>query len=158
MTEWGAAAIGGLVTAIMGGAGVFLVRYYRAHGDHLRVASEERRKDDAEGRKARREADAADRERESIIVRELKELVEQQRRDGMEYRQQIHDLRGDMQHLANELAVCRAGRARADERIAALEDALEEAGIAHRKWSPDSATGSDLHRPLPPVRPHEGNP
>jgi hypothetical protein len=47
----------------------------------------------------------------------------------------------------NANAVCEARNAKAEERIASLEEALEEAGIPHRKWAPDE--GSGTHRPLP---------
>ncbi len=173
---WGAAAIGGGIGTVISAAGVFAVRYFRGRGGYAKDVAEARVAVSAEERKARREQEDADRKarreqenteravrreeedaerkEESAILKEYKQLVREQKTDLAEQRQLIHDLRDEMQALATDLALCRAGRAKADERIAALEEALDDAGIAHRHWDPDAIDGggSKPHK-LPPGNP-----
>lgn len=159
MSGWGAAGVGSLMTATLIGVGTLVARYFRGKGGYAKdvadatvtVSAEERKArrehEDAQ-RQARRDEDDAERRQESAILREYKTLVAEQKTDLAEQRELIHKLRDQMQVLTNELAVCRAGRAKADERIAALEEALDEAKIPHRVWHPDG-DGSSPHKPLP---------
>jgi hypothetical protein len=113
----------------------------------LRGRHEIGRETAADERAARKEQAADERKADGVTIRELKELIQVLRSDGQEYRQQIHDLRDEMSVHANEAAICKAQRARAEERIAALEEALDRAGISHRKYDPDP---SGTHQVIPP--------
>ena len=160
MEAWGAATLGSLITAVLGALGLFLVRIWRTrHSISLE-------RDEAEHRQ-HRELSADEQKREGVVVRELRALVEEVRRERIEDRRQLHELRNEWQQretaqqvreaaMQVEVAQCRADRARAFERIAALEEALENAGIPHKKFDP---SGSNTHAPLPPTRPKppEGN-
>lgn len=149
-SEWGAAAIGALITAVLTGFGALLVRWYRALGVYKNDSAKAKVTLSEDERKTKREDEAAERKQESAILKEYKALVVQQRGELAENRQLIHDLRDKMQEMTNELASCEIGRARADERIGALEQALDDAGIAHRKWLPGSTgDGSGSHPKLP---------
>ena len=55
---------------------------------------------------------------------------------------------GQMQALAMELLLTKTHNGRCEERVLALEDALEAHGIPHRKWHPGD--GSAPHSPLKP--------
>jgi septal ring factor EnvC (AmiA/AmiB activator) len=140
LSGWGAAAVGGAAVAVLGAVAALLVNVIKAKGG-VQVELT-----DAE-RKARREDEAAGRKADTAMVKEYKELVAAQRADLAEHRKQIHDLRDDLQELSNKLAMCEMHHARAGERIAHLEDALEREGIPFRKWD---GSGSGGHAPIPP--------
>lgn len=126
-SPWGAAAFGGMVTAILTALGVFLVRLYNAKGRFaIKKAEVTQTLSDIE------------RKTESAILREYKQLVLEQKKDLNDQREQIHDLRSEMNILSIRLATCQAGRAKADERIANLEEALDREGVPYRKWSPNT--------------------
>ena len=134
--------------AAIGAIGLLVERFYKAKAGAAVTVS------DAE-RKARREDAAADSRRENLIIKELKELVEVQREDNAQNRQEIHDLRGDLQAMSMRVAACEAERAVLIERVGSLEESLEDAGIPHRKYRAPG-DGSVPHRPLP--RGHRPNP
>lgn len=112
------------------------------------------REDAEDERKARKEEAAEERRTEAIQVRELKELVNVLREDGQQFRQQIHDLRNEQQQMSNEIAICKAERARALERIAAHEEAMDRAGIKYRPYDPHLSnpfgSSGKLPKQLPP--------
>jgi hypothetical protein len=156
VTGWGAAGVGSLATAILLGLGALAAKYFRAKGGYAKDVAEAEAILAGQAREARREDDAAEAKRDNVTVKELKSLVEAYKQSHAESRQEIHELRDEMAVLSNKLTVCEVGCARRDERIAALEDALEEARIPHRKWNP-GAPGSGEHGSLktpPPARPN----
>jgi hypothetical protein len=170
MGDWGAAAVGSLATALLLGAGAFAVKLYRARGGFAKDTAAATVAVSAEERKARREQEDAalaarradedaERKQESAILKEYKQLAAEQREEIAEHRDLVHKLRDqmhamglqfakDLHQMGKELAACRQGRAKADERIASLEDALTQAKIPHRTWHPESDDGSGDHRPL----------
>ena len=117
-----------------------LVRLFPALDRFLKGRQESIRELAADERRERREDDASDRRAEAVAVRELKELIVVQRADISEYRQQRHADRTEMQAMFNKLSLCEQHHARAEERIAALEDALTKNEIPfHRRGSGPAA-------------------
>lgn len=152
MGEVGAAAIGSIMTAVLAGLGILIVRLYKARGGYANDIAGAEVMTSAEDHRQQTENASAEQKRESIVVKELKELVESLKTERAEDRKQIHDLRNQMNKIAIGLALCKAGRARADERIASLEEALDGAKIPHRRWTPDAEhEGSGSYDPLPPT-------
>src|SRR4051812_26370927 len=73
----------------------------------------------ADERQARKDQREADRKDDVAQVKELKELVGVQKQDMLDYRQQLHDLRGEFQTANTKILICEVDRARQAERIAA---------------------------------------
>lgn len=114
-------------------------------------------KDDAaDERTARREQTADDRKQDGVTVKELKELIGVLRADGLEYRDQLQKIRDAMSTVVLRSALCEAQRARAEERITALEEALDRAGVKYRRYNPDGL-GSGTHRSFPSGSDGKGN-
>lgn len=134
VNEWGAAGIASGIIAVLGGVGVLIERYYKVKRKYDKDSIVDKRKED------------------NAIVKEYKELAAKLKEDNQQNREEIHQLRNDMVKLSAELALCRIGRARADERIAALEQALDDEGIKYRKWSPESSSVSDSSGDHAPVK------
>lgn len=151
-SEWGAAAIGGLIVAVIGAIGLLIQRWYKAKGLYLKDDAEATVTISIEQQRLRSIEDQREKKQESDILKEYKQLVKEQKAEREEDRQLIHDLRDELNAVKLGLAICKAGRAKADERIAALEEALKKEGIEYRKWEPDSDTGlgtdSRPHTPL----------
>lgn len=146
-SEWGAAAIGALITAVLAGIGVLIVRWYRAKGTYENASAQAKVTLSEDERKTKREDEATERKQSAILIKEYKELRAEDRVEQAENRQLIHDLRDELNAVKNQLTLCQISRARADERIAALEQALDDARIPHRKWPADD--GSGTHSPAP---------
>lgn len=106
-------------------------------------------------REAKKEEIEQDRKTEAIQVRELKELVAVLRADGAEFRQQIHDLRDEMNVMGNNLALARAELARALERIASYEEAFEREGKPFRPFEPGVGPQSGRFKRTPTKPPQK---
>jgi hypothetical protein len=115
-------AVGTLAVTVGGVLGVWWLRIMsRRHQlrlDELAAARAARREEGAEERKSRKDT-----------IKELYDILEVQRADREQDRAHIHQLRGDLQAVHVELAVCKAERAEQARQIAALTEVLTEARL-----------------------------
>jgi septal ring factor EnvC (AmiA/AmiB activator) len=149
--DWTLAAI---VAAVSGVLGAVAKDAVPALLSYLGFRQRQKMEDAADERQTRKEQRESDRKEDNAQIKELKELIGVQKADMLDYRQQLHDLRGELQTANAKILVCEVDRARQAERIAAQAEwiqsmvaAMEEHGIAVRRPPPaDSGT----HTPLPP--------
>lgn len=131
----GGIGLGGVGVAI-GAGGKWLADYIRERRAYLLQSKD---KETAQQKQEREDDDAAQKRHHEAIIAGYEDLLKKVKFDlkRVEDRQDI---------LFREHTLCEKMRARAEERISALEDALRRAGIEFRQWNPD---GSGLHAPLP---------
>lgn len=149
--DWTLAAIVSAASGLLGAMATYGVP---ALLNYLGFRQRQKMEDAADERQTRKEERESDRKEDNAQIRELKELIGVQKADMLDYRKQLHDLRGELQTANNKILACEIDRARQAERIAAqaewiasMVEALEGKGIPVRRPPPaDSGT----HTPLPP--------
>lgn len=115
-------SVGTATVAVVGAIGW---QVYRVKSARWAFEREQKAADDkaAAGRKA------GDRRDRKDAIDEYQELLENQRRDLREFREEVHGLRDGMSALGNRLAVCEWDRSRLNQMVEDMNEAVRRAGI-----------------------------
>jgi hypothetical protein len=149
--DWTLAAIVSAVSGLLGAVATYGVP---ALLNYLGFRQRQKMEDAAEERQTRKEERESDRKEDNAQIKELKELIGVQKADMLDYRQQLHDLRGELQTANAKILVCEVDRARQAERIAAQAEWIAvdgggDGGARHR--GPQAAPGRLRHAHAAPA-------
>lgn len=148
MDPVGQSALAVVITLFAREAIPAVIKFMNTRHGHSREAAEDERK-------ARKEEITEERKEAALQVRELKEVVELQRSDIKEFREEIHALRDSLHTTSMKVSACEAERAWLVGWIVANRSAFKSAGISYPDDMPEIPTPPKTGKMkiIPPVSP-----